>query len=184
MRLAGILFGALTAVVVAGCGGAGTSAGLQDTPSPSAGVAGPTPSPTPQVGPPAAAQNLTFSGELNGTMTSLVAQSPQTPSACSERPVEAAAWASTLYGVIDGSVYGFVLTVKPYNGPGTYSAAQAQVQLFSVSNGEKTWESLSGDDVTVTVHNDNLTGTVQATLTDLDSNQPALTVKGDWSCAP
>lgn len=184
MRLAGILFGALTAVVVAGCGGAGTSAGLQDTPSPSAGAAGPTPSPTPQVGPPAAAQNLTFSGELNGTMTSLVAQSPQTPSACSERPVEAAAWASMLYGTINGEVYGFLATVKPYNGPGTYTAAQAQVQLFSVTDQTKTWESLPGDSVSFTVHNDNLTGTVHATLTDLDSNQATLSVVGNWSCAP
>lgn len=184
-RLAGILFGALVVALVAGCdGGAGSPVAGADTPSPSAGTATPTPTATPEVGPPAAAQNLSFAGDLQGTMTALVAQSPQTPSACSERPVEAAAWASTLYGTIGGAVYGFVATVKPYNGPGTYSGTQAQVQIFSVSNVQQTWESLPGDAVTFTVDNDNLTGSVQATLTDLGTNQPTLTVKGDWSCAP
>lgn len=117
-------------------------------------------------------------------MTALVTESAQTPSACSERPVEAAAWASTLYGTVNGEVFGFLATVKPYNGPGAYTAAQAQVQLFSVTDQTKTWESLPGDSVTFTVHNDNQTGTVQATLTNLDSNQATLSVSGSWSCAP
>jgi hypothetical protein len=193
MRLAGILFVASVALLAAGCGGsnrAGASVGSRHTPSPAATSTAnaqgkrPPPSPTPRVGPPAAAQNLTFSGDINGTMTELVTQSAQTPSACSERPVEAAAWASTLYGTIDGAVYGFLATVKPYNGPGTYSSAQSQVQLYSVSDQQKTWESLPGDPVTFTVRNDNLTGTVQATLTDLNANQATLTVSGTWSCAP
>jgi hypothetical protein len=195
MRLAGILVAALFALLAAGCGGSGrtgASVASRHTPSPAATAKasktapkkGPTPSPTPRVGPPAATQDLIFSGDVNGTMTELVTQSSQTASACSERPVEAAAWASTLYGTIDSGVYGFVATVKPYNGPGTYTAAQAQVQLFSVSDQSKTWESLPGDSVTFTVHNDNLTGTVVATLTDLNSNQATLTVDGAWSCAP
>jgi len=187
IRLAGILLVALVAVLAAACGGsgpAGASVTARHTPSPAPTAKGPTPTPSPRVGPPAAAQNLTFSGDISGTMTELVTQSAQTPSACSERPVEAAAWASTLYGTVDGAVYGFLATVKPYNGPGTYTSAQAQVQLFSVSDQQKTWESLPGDAVTFTVHNDNLTGTVQATLTDLDSDQATLTVAGAWSCAP
>lgn len=187
MRLAGILFAALVALLAAGCGGSGRSGASiasRGTPSPAARARTPTPAPTPLIGPPAAVQNLAFSGDVNGTMTELVTQSSQTASACSERPVEAAAWASTLYGTIDGVVYGFVATVKPYNGPGSYTAAQAQVQLFSVSDQQKTWESLPGDSVTYTVHNDNLTGTVQATLTDLGSNHATLRVGGDWSCAP
>lgn len=187
MRLAGIFVAAFVALPAAGCGGSGrtgASTPSPRTPSPAATSKAPAPTPTPRIGPPAAVQNLTFSGAVSGTMTELVTQSSQTASACSERPVEAAAWASTLYGTIDGAVYGFVTTVKPYNGPGTYTAAQAQVQLFSVSDQQKTWESLPGDSVSFTVHNDNLTGTVQATLTDLNSNQATLTVSGDWSCAP
>jgi outer membrane lipoprotein SlyB len=189
MRLAGIVFAALLALLVAGCGRSGqtgASVATRSTPSPAptARATGPTPVPTPRIGPPASIQNLTFSGDVNGTMTALVTQSPQTASACSERPVEAAAWASTLYGTIGGTVYGFVATVKPYNGPGTYTAAQAQVQLFSVSDQQKTWESLPGDAVSFTVHNDNLTGTVNATLTDLGSDQATLNVSGNWSCAP
>ncbi len=187
MRLAGILMAALVALLAAGCGGSGrtgASVTSRHTPSPAATAKGPTPAPTQRIGPPAAAQKLTFSGDVNGTMTDLVTQSAQTASACSERPVEAAAWASTLYGPIGAAVYGFVATVKPYNGPGTYTAAQAQVQLFSVSGQQHTWESLPGDSVSFTVHNDNLTGTVRATLTDLNSNQATLTVSGDWSCAP
>ena len=144
----------------------------------------PTPAPNQKVGPPAASQNLTFSGDLSGSMTALVTQSAQTPSACSERSVEAASWASTLYGTINGEVYGFLATVKPYNGPGTYTGAQAQVQLFSVTAQDKTWESLPGDSVTFTVHNDNLTGTVVATLHNLSSNQATQSVVGSWSCAP
>lgn len=208
-RLAGILFVALVAAVVAGCGAGGRpgapvsarrtpspSASTRHSPTPAASATprskatppaarrSPTPLPNQKVGPPEATQNLTFSGDLSGTMTALVTESAQTPSACSERPVEAAAWASTLYGTVNGEVYGFLATVKPYNGPGAYTAAQAQVQLFSVTDGTKTWESLPGDAVTFTVHNDGLTGTVTATLTNLDSNQPTLSVVGDWSCAP
>jgi hypothetical protein len=187
IRLAGILVAALVALLAAGCGGSGrTGAPLTSkrSPSPAAPARTPTPVPSPRIGPPAALQNLTFSGDVTGTMTELVTQSAQTASSCSERPVEAAAWASTLYGTIGGTVYGFLATVKPYNGPGTYTSAQAQVQLFSVSDQQKTWESLPGDSVSFTVHNDNLTGTVQATLTDLNSNQATLTVSGTWSCAP
>lgn len=199
-RLAGILFAALVAGLVAGCGAGGRSgASLSDrkapSPTSSAGAAArrtPTPaatlSPTPaanaKVGPPAASQNLTFKGDVNGTMTALVTQSAQTPSACSERAVESATWASTLYGTINGDVYGFVASVKPYNGPGTYTAAQAQVQLFSVTDQTQTWESLPGDSVSFTVNNDNLTGSVKAKLTNLGSNGSTLSVTGSWSCAP
>lgn len=210
MRLAGILFAALLAVLVTGCGSGGKSGasvsarrtptpsasarhsptpsaapGLGATPSPSAAPRrSPTPAPNQKVGPPAASQNLTFSGDLNGSMTALVTQSAQTPSACSERPVEAAAWASTLYGTINGAVYGFLATVKPYNGPGTYTAAQAQVQVFSITDQAQTWESVPGDSVTFTVHNDDLTGTVQATLTNLGNDRATQSVVGTWSCAP
>lgn len=207
-RLAGILFAALAAALLAGCGAGGSSGGpvsSRHAPSPTASAShsptpsaapgskasplpaprrSPTPLPNQKVGPPAASQALTFSGDVSGTMSALVTESAQTPSACSERPVEAAAWASTLYGTINGEVYGFVATVKPYNGPGAYTAAQARVQLFSVSDQTKTWESLPGDSVAFTVHNDNLTGSVAARLTNLDSNQPTLTVVGNWSCAP
>ncbi|MGH7920212.1 MAG: hypothetical protein ACREQM_09750, partial [Candidatus Dormibacteraceae bacterium] len=131
-----------------------------------------------------AAQDLTLSGDVDGTMTALAAQSAQTPSACTARPVQSASWASTLYGTVDGSLYGFVATVKPYNGPGTYTAARAKVQLFGVSGQQQGWESLPGDQVSFTVDNDNLTGTVEATLTNLSSNQATLTMKGNWSCAP
>ena len=116
-------------------------------------------------------------------MTALMPQDSAAQSECTTRPRQGGSWASTLYGRVDGTVYGFMVLVQPYNGPGTYGESQTKVEVFTPDK-KQAWESLSGDSVTFTVDNGEQTGSVEATLHNLDSNQMTLTVKGRWSCAP
>ncbi|MFZ0217557.1 MAG: hypothetical protein WAM30_16625 [Candidatus Dormiibacterota bacterium] len=207
LRLAGILAAPLVALLVSGCGGsevAGTppsphasvsstaspgGAGGSAKASPGASRRPPAPStlpsstPLPQVGPPAASQQLAFSGDISGNMTTLSAQNSGAQSECTTRPRDSGAWASTLFGPVDGTVYGFTVTVKPYNGPGTYGATQTTVQVFTLDK-KQVWESQPGASLTFSIGNDEQTGSVEATLDNLSSNQPTLTIKGRWSCAP
>jgi hypothetical protein len=174
-RLAGILF----VVLLAGCGGP-----LGSTPPPRAPAAPPVPSsqasPAPQLGPPRAPQQLTFSGDLSGTMTQLAVDDPASQSECTgTRSRAGGVWASTLYGYIGGRVYGFVVLIKPYRGPGVYGPPGASVEVHSRDD-QQVWQ--AGNDLAVSVSGDELTGQVRATLVSAASNQPSLQLQGRWSC--
>jgi hypothetical protein len=176
LHLAGILL----TLLLAGCAGS-EAAAPQVQPSP-AGVSPPAAQPSSQrVGPPAAAQELSFSGDLSGTMSRLTAAGQGTASECAQRPRTTGAWASTLYGYLGDRVYGVVVLVKPYNGPATYDGTEAQVQILSQDQ-QRAWQSVSGDQVSFTVDNGEQTGSMEANLHDLRSNQRSLKVQGRWSC--
>src|SRR5919204_1524465 len=175
LHLAGILL----TLLLAGCAGSEAAAPQQVQPSP-AGGSSPAAQPSSQrVGPPAAAQELSFSGDLSGTMSRLTAAASE----CTERPRTTGAWASTLYGYLGGRVYGVVVLVKPYNGPATYDGTEAQVQILSQDQ-QGVWQSVSGDQVSFTVDNGEQTGSMEANLHNLRSNQRSLKVQGRWSCRP
>jgi hypothetical protein len=180
LHLAGIFL----TLLLAGCAGAETAA-PQPTASPATGAGAP-PQPSPlqaRPGPPAAAQDLSFTGELSGTMSRLAAAGPGVQSECAQRPRTAAAWASTLYGYVGDRVYGLIVTVKPYNGPATYGSGEASVQVLSQDQ-QRVWQSISGDVISFTVDNGERTGSMEASLHNLRSNQRSLKVRGHWSCQP
>jgi hypothetical protein len=173
IRLAGIV---LAVLLAAGC------RGLQppkvDTPPP-------LPTSTPSPSPSAAAswtQNLEFSGDVSGTMTAVVPVSQQVRSECTghnSRP--AGAWASTIYGVIGSDAYGVLFSVGQYRGPGSYSSPDVTVQVHRFDN-SAVWQSTGTNSASFTVGSGEESGTVDATLTNLASNQPTLKLRGDWSC--
>jgi hypothetical protein len=170
----GILFG----FVAVACGGQlGAVGSAPDLPAPSA-------TPTVQTGPPRAAQDLTFAGDVSGTMTRLSLDDPQHQSECAGTGSQRGdAYAATLYGYVGDDVYGVVLVVKPYRGPGSYAPGVAQVEVHS-RDAQHVWQSGDGDQVTLTVDQDELTGSVDASLHNATTNQSTLQLKGRWSCRP
>jgi hypothetical protein len=175
--LPGVVLAALT-LVIAGCGPLGGG-------SPKAApIPNTSPVSTPQAGPPAAAQDLTFSGDLSGTLTTLVANDAGEQSSCTGVGSRAQnEWTSTLDGYLGSAVYSVVVVAKPYRGPGSYDSSAVTVEVNSVDD-KQVWQSSTGDPVTFSVARNELTGTLQATLHSADTNQPSLKVTGSWSCEP
>ncbi len=173
MRLVGIVF----AVLSAACG--------QATPVPVAtrppAVATPTIRPS---GGPAWVEQLTFSGEVNGLLNQVVTVDPNHTSECTGKNSRGGkAWASSIYGPIGGEVYGVVLTVSDYRGPGTYTQPQTSVQVNKPANPAAGWQSVQDDAVSFTVAADEESGTLDAQLHSLVSpGKVALKVTGRWTC--
>lgn len=170
--------GILVAIALVGCGNSlGQSGPGTALPPPSA-------TPTVQTGPPRAAQDLAFSGDVSGTMSRLAVDDTQHQSECTGTGSRGGgAYAATLYGYVGDAVYGVVLVVKPYRGPGSYAPSVAQVEVHS-GDTQKVWQSSAADAVTLSVDDGELTGAVDATLHNATTNQATLQVKGRWSCKP
>lgn len=166
--------GALLLFVLAGagCGGDGAAAALAPPPATT----------TPPAVHGSWAQALVFSGDLAGAMHDVVAGDDATRSECSGRNSRAAgAWASALYGPVGQDVYGVVVTVRSYRGPGTYRAPDVIVQVARADR-SAVWQTSGDDPATFTVGRDEESGSVDATLTNLMTNAAGLRVTGTWNC--
>ena len=127
-------------------------------------------------------ENLTFGGGLAGQMTSIVASGPGQQSECTGTgSATAGRWDSAIYGALPSGVYGLVVSASPYRGPGTYTAPAVSVQVHSLDN-QRVWRSQAGDAVTFKVAPDEMSGTLDAVLTNQVDNSTKLTVAGTWSC--
>ena len=172
MRLAGILF------TLAGI----TCSAVQP---PTVEAPPPPPTTTPSVVPTAVAawnQDLSFSGDLSGKMSLVTPGDAALRSECTGHNSRAAgAWASSLFGPVGADVYGLVVTVSQYRGPGTYVAPQASAQVHTPDN-SAVWQTSDSDPATFTVDPDEESGSLDATLTNLASNKTKLQVRGRWSC--
>jgi len=174
IRLAGIV---LVALFGAGCQGV-QAPKVVDVPPP-APTSTPSPSPTTAAN---WTQSLDFSGDMSGTMTSVVPVSPQIRSECTGRNSRpAGVWASTIFGFVGSDVYGVLFAVGQYRGPGSYSAPDVTVQVHSSDN-SAVWQSVGDRSATFTVAPDEESGTVDAKLTNLGSNQATLQLTGNWNC--
>jgi hypothetical protein len=174
MRFAGMATAAIVVVTVAGC------SVLEQQVSVS-----PTPTPTPFVGSsarPPWVEDLTFSGDVSGTMNQVVAGSSGLRTICTgQRGQGGDTWVLTLFGPVGSATYGLQLTLSDYRGPGAYDAPQASMQVFR-SDDTLGWQSLDGDPVSVVLDSSRESGTVQATLTNLTNNRSKVQVGGQWSC--
>jgi hypothetical protein len=145
----------------------------------------PTPTPTPFVAstaPPPWTEDLTFSGDLSGTMNRVVAGSAGMRTICTgQRGQSGDTWVLTLFGPVGRATYGLQLTVGDYRGPGTYQAPQASMQVFK-PDAALGWQSLDGDQVALVLDPSRQSGTVEATLTNLTNNTSKVRVSGRWSC--
>src|SRR6202140_799675 len=69
-------------------------------------------------------EGLTFTGDLPGQMTGIVADNGDQLSACTgEKSRTGDIWSDTFYGTLDstGQIWGVVFKVQNFSGPGPYS---------------------------------------------------------------
>jgi hypothetical protein len=170
LRAAGIV----ALVVLTACG--------QNTPNAVA-------SPSPVIAAGTWTQNLTFSGDLSGTMTAIVADSGSQKNECSGvKARDGQVWGDTFYGTIDasGDIWEVNFSIPVFRGPGPYSAPFAKVVVTNAAdptNLKKVWSSEGGDNkVTFSMGRDQQSGTVTADLTNAQTGKPGLHVAGEWHC--
>ena len=114
--------------------------------------------------PPAAAtwtQDLSFSGEISGHMTSIVPNTADLQTArtgATPRPTQ------------------------NYGGPGLYKDQAIEIQVHDADNA-KVWLSMTGDAVAFTLDRTQQSGTVDATLTNADTGKAgSIHLTGNWNC--
>ena len=131
-------------------------------------------------------QDLTFSGDVHGHMTTIVADVGTRTSVCTgARPRTGQLWADRFFGSIDasGQVWGVIFNVGNFAGPGTYKGAAVSVQVFNPDDNSKLWENLNSDAVTFVLDRNEESGTVDAMLTNADTGKSgAVHVVGRWNC--
>jgi hypothetical protein len=171
-----VLLGIVGAWALTGCTALNEANAPQPTPTPSLTAAT-----SAQTLPPWT-ENLVFTGELAGQMTTIVASGPGQQSECTGTGSAAAGkWVSTLFGGVGPGVYGIVVSASPYRGPGTYGQPVVTVQVHSLDN-QKVWRSQPADPVTFVVAADENSGTLDAVLTNQVDTTGKLHVTGTWSC--
>ena len=127
-------------------------------------------------------EDLALSGELSGRIGQVVASQPGQTSECTGKNSKTVGqWALHVYGQVGLTIWGLVVTADPYRGPGAYTEATTVAQVHNLDN-SKVWASGRGDAIAFTVNNDEESGTLEATLTNVGSGIGKLKVSGRWSC--
>jgi hypothetical protein len=161
--------GAVALIVLAACGGtSGTHVS----------------SPTPIVAQGSWTQNLTFTGEVAGHMTGIVADLGDQRSQCTGgRTHNGETWADFFYGTVDtdGTIWGVVFQITNFRGPGTYQNSSVTIEVHS-PDASKVWQSRASDKVTFTLDRTQIAGTVDAMLTNATTGKDGLQLTGHWSC--
>jgi hypothetical protein len=142
-------------------------------------------SPSPVIAQGTWTEGLTFTGDVPGQMTGIVADSGDLLSACTgSKSRTGDIWSDIFYGTLDssGQVWGVVFKLQNFSGPGTYVNSAITVELHSL-NATQVWLSLDGDKITFTIDRSQQTGTLDATLTNATSGKVAAEhVTGRWNC--
>ena len=130
-------------------------------------------------------QDLSFSGDVSGHMSTIIPDNPQITNACTgPKPRIGETWADEFFGTIDssGDVWGVAFVIQNYGGPGVYKNVAIAVQVHSMDN-SKVWITQPGDAVTFTLDRTQQSGTIDALLTNADSGKAgALHMTGRWNC--
>jgi hypothetical protein len=142
-------------------------------------------SPSPVIAQGTWTEGLTFTGDVPGEMTGIVADSGGLLSACTgEKSRTGEIWADTFYGTLDssGQIWGVVFKVQNFSGPGTYAAGAITVEVHS-EDLSKVWLSQDGDKITFTIDRTQQSGTIDSTLTNATTGKVASEhVTGRWNC--
>jgi hypothetical protein len=146
-------------------------------------------SPSPVIAAGTWTQNLTFSGDLSGTMTSIVADSGDQKNECSGVKARSGqVWGDTFYGTIDasGDIWEVNFSILDFRGHGAYSAPSVTVVVKGVADPAdktKNWSSQGGPNkVTFSMDTNQQSGLVTADLTNVQTGKTALHVAGEWHC--
>src|ERR1700694_5098653 len=143
-------------------------------------------SPSPVIAQGTWTEGLTFTGDLPGQMTAIVADTGGSQlSACTGSKSRVGdVWADTFYGTLDtsGTIWGVVFTIKNFSGPGTYASGAMTVEMHNTDHSQ-VWLTLDGDKVTFTIDRTQQSGTLDATLTSAATGRVAAEhVTGKWNC--
>ena len=141
-------------------------------------------SPSPVIAQGGWTQNLTFTGEVSGLMTGIVANTVSQTNECSGiKARNGQEWSDTFYGTVDatGNVWEVNFYIASFRGPGTYAAADASVVVKSADQ-SMVWQSRDAAKVTFTMDRTQQAGTVDAALTNATTDKPGLQVSGGWNC--
>jgi hypothetical protein len=142
-------------------------------------------SPSPVIAQGTWTEGLTFTGDMPGQMTGIVADSGDQLSACTgSKSRTGDIWSDIFYGTLDssGQVWGVVFKLQNFSGPGTYVNSAITIELHSL-NATQVWLSLDGDKITFTIDRSQQTGTIDATMTNATSGKAAAEhVTGRWNC--
>jgi hypothetical protein len=125
-------------------------------------------SPSPVIAQGTWTEGLTFTGDVPGEMTGIVADSGGLLSACTgEKSRTGDIWADTFWGTLDssGSIWGVVFTIHNFSGPGTYANSAIAVELHNL-NATQVWLTQDGDKITFTIDRTQQSGTIDGTLTN------------------
>ena len=130
-------------------------------------------------------QNLAFTGDLPGQMTSIVPDTGTQQSACSgSKTRNGQVWSDSFYSTVDasGTVWQVSIVIENFRGPGTYTEKDVAVALQSLDN-SKAWLNQSGDKLTFTIDRSQQSGTIDAQLTNAESGRTAAEhITGHWNC--
>jgi hypothetical protein len=130
--------------------------------------------------------DLTFKGDVSGHMTGIIPNTPSQTNECTGvKARNGQAWSDTFYGNVDasGAVWEVVFYVGNYRGPGTYTAADSlSVVVSSPIDITSVWQNGSSDPVSFTIHSDQRSGTVNATMSNATTGKPTLQLSGGWNC--
>jgi hypothetical protein len=142
-------------------------------------------SPSPVIAQGTWTEGLTFTGDMPGQMTGIVADSGDLLSACTgSKSRTGDIWSDIFYGTLDssGQVWGVVFKLQNFSGPGTYVNSAITIELHSL-NATQVWLSLDGDKITFTIDRSQQTGTIDATMTNASTGKAAAEhMTGRWNC--
>jgi hypothetical protein len=151
---------------------------------------GPTPvrtvaSPSPVIPEGNWSQSLTFTGEVPGQMTGIIPGTGDLKSECTgSKSHVGERWGVAIFGSVDssGQVWGVVVYLDNFSGPGTYVDTAVRVVMSSADNA-KAWQRDVGDKATFTIERNQQTGTIDATLTSAATGKAgAEHITGTWNC--
>ncbi len=74
-----------------------------------------------------------------------------------------------------------VFEINNFRGPGAYLNSAVTIEVHSL-DATKVWQSSSKDKVTFTLDRSQITGTVDAMLTNATTGKDGLQLTGHWSC--
>ena len=130
-------------------------------------------------------QNLTFTGEVPGQMTGIIPGTGDLKSECTGSKTHMGErWSDVVNGSLDasGQIWGLIILIDNFSGPGTYADKAVVVELHS-ADATKVWRSGAGDRVTFTIERNQQTGTIDASLTSATTGKAgAEKITGTWNC--
>jgi hypothetical protein len=129
-------------------------------------------------------QNLTFTGDITGQMTGIVADTGDQVSSCTgSKTRNGEQWADTFFGMVGttGDVWAIAFVVNNFRGAGVYHSTDVSFAVRNADNSKK-WINQSSNKITFTLDASQQSGAVDAALSDVTTGKATLQITGQWNC--